>query len=94
MPCLLGCIALAFPRFVILLLLIFSRYLERAYDSLFWLLMGFIFLPLSTLAYAFGINQNRSLEGIYLVIFVIAVLLDLGLIGGSTQQGYRKHQYR
>lgn len=89
MPCLLGCLALAVPRVVIVLLVLFSDYIGRAYLTLVWPLLGFIFFPTTTLAYAFAINQNNSLSGIYLFIFVLAVLIDLGLIGGGSHQGYR-----
>lgn len=94
MPCLLGCLALAVPRVVIVLVFIFSDYLEHAYVTAVWPLLGFIFFPTATLAYAFAINQNYSLTGIYMVIFVIAVLIDLGLIGSGSHQGYRYRRPR
>ena len=50
MPCLVGCLALFFPRVAIILVVIFSDYLGRAYDGIFWPLVGFIFMPLTTLA--------------------------------------------
>ena len=83
MPCLVGVIALVFPRLVLALIWLFSGYLGRAYETMLWPLLGFLFLPLTTLAYAFAINSNGSVEGIYLVVVVIAVLIDLGLIGGG-----------
>ncbi len=83
MPCLLGALALAFPRVVLFLVFLFSDYLGRAYPSVLWPLLGFLFLPLTTLAYAWAINSNRSVEGFYLVVVVLAVLLDLGLLGGG-----------
>lgn len=83
MPCLLGALALAFPRVVLFLVFLFSDYLGRAYQSVLWPLLGFLFLPLTTLAYAWAINSNRSVEGFYLVVVVLAVLLDLGLLGGG-----------
>jgi hypothetical protein len=39
---------------------------------------------LTTLAYAWAINSNGSVEGLQLVVVVIAVLMDLGLVGGSA----------
>ncbi len=83
MPCLVGVIALVFPRLVLALIWFFSGYLGRAYETVLWPLLGFLFLPLTTLAYAFAINSNGSVEGIYLVVVVIAVLIDLGIIGGG-----------
>jgi len=90
MPCLLGCLALSVPRVVIILVAIFSNYFPRAYDNVLWPILGFFFLPTTTLAYAYAMNaNNRSASGIYLVIVVIAVLIDLGLLGGSSK--YRKY---
>ena len=83
MPCLVAAVALLFPRLVIVLLAVFGTYLHDAYETPLWPLLGFIFLPFTTLAYALAMNAGGGLAGIYLVIFVIAVLLDLGSFGGS-----------
>lgn len=83
MPCLLAVIALAFPRVVLLLVFFTSNYLQRAYSSLLWPLVGFFILPLTTLAYAWAKNSHGSIEGIYLIGVLVAVLIDLGLLGGG-----------
>lgn len=84
MPCLLAILALLTPRIVIILMLIFSNYLESAYQTLLWPLLGFLFLPLTTLAYAFGYHQTGgSPTGIYIALIVIAVLIDLGSFGSG-----------
>ena len=85
MPCLIGCLALATPRFAIILVVIFSDFIGRAYETTIWPLVGFFFLPLTTLAYAWAINSQGSVSGGYLAVVVIAVLLDLGLLGGSSK---------
>lgn len=90
MPCLLALFALLTPRIVILLVLIFSNYLETAYQTLLWPLLGFIFLPLTTLAYAFAWHQTGgSPHGFYIALIVIAALIDLGSIGGSSRSQRR-----
>jgi len=89
-PCLIGCLALAAPRVAIVLVVVFSDYLGRAYDTWVWPLLGFVFMPLTTLAYAWAINVRGSVEGVHLVVVVLAVLLDLGLIGGSSR-ARRRH---
>ena len=84
MPCLLGLLALAVPRLVLVLVWLFcSGYLGRAYQTVLWPLLGFFFMPLTTLAYAFSMNRGGSVSGWYLLLVVLAVLIDLGLIGGS-----------
>ncbi len=84
MPCLIGCLALFMPRLALFLVWLFSDYLGRAYQTLIWPLLGFIFMPLTTLAYAWAWHHgNGSVSGIGLVVVVVAVLVDLGLLGTS-----------
>ncbi len=90
MYCLLGCIALVTPRLAIFLLVVFGDYIGRAYDTLTWPVLGFLFMPTTTLAYAWAINTRGSVDGFHLVVVVIAVLIDLGLIGGSARAGREK----
>lgn len=89
MPCLVAAIGLIFPRLTMVLLVIFGDYLGRAYDTTLWPLLGFFFAPYSTLAYAFAINHGGGLGGFHLVIFIVAVLVDLGVIGGSGHSASR-----
>jgi hypothetical protein len=83
MPCLLLILFLAFPRIALLLLFIFSNYLERAYHGLILPLLGFLFLPLTTLAYAWIVNTRQPTTGVNLLILIIAVVIDVGGIGGE-----------
>lgn len=83
MPCLLLIFLLAFPRIALVLLFLFSNYLERAYHGLILPLLGFIFLPLTTLAYAWMVNTGQPTAGINLLILIIAVVIDVGGIGGG-----------
>jgi hypothetical protein len=78
---------------VILLLAIFSSYLSAAYQTVIWPLLGFFVMPYTTLAYAWAINTSpsNSLQGLYLVIFILAILIDLGVIGGGAKA--RKRRY-
>jgi hypothetical protein len=87
MPCILALLAFFFPRLVIVLLAIFSDYLGDAYKTLIWPLLGFFFLPYTTLAYAWAINSSptQSLQGLGLVVFIIAILVDIGVIGGGAK---------
>ena len=89
MPCLVGCLALVTPRFAIVLVVFFSDYIGRAYETALWPFIGFLFMPLTTLAYAWAINSRGSVEGLQLVVVVVAVLFDLGLVGGSAAKRRR-----
>jgi hypothetical protein len=90
MPFLVGCLAISAPRLVFVLVVVFSDYIGRAYHTALWPLLGFLFMPLTTLAYAWAINSGGSVEGIRLVVVVIAVLMDLGMVGGPASR--RKHK--
>ncbi len=96
MPCLVALFALFVPRLVIVLMVIFSDYIGRGFQGTpaypLMPLLGFIFLPLTTLAYAWAINSNGSVDGIYLVVLIIAVLMDLGFLGGG--ESARRTQYK
>src|SRR4051812_13184534 len=81
MPCLLVLLTLAFPRVVLLALFFFTDYLARAFPETLWLVLGFIFLPVTTLAYAWIVNSHVPIAGPYLVAIIIAVVVDLGLVG-------------
>ena len=86
MHCALGCLGFFAPRLVIVLLVLFSDYLGNAYETLLWPLLGFVFMPLTTLAYAWARNSYGSVQGFALVVVVLAVLLDLGLVGGAARR--------
>jgi hypothetical protein len=78
MPCLLTLPAIIVPRLVIVLLVIFSDWLGAAYETVLWPLLGFFFLPLTTLAYALAIHQAGAVRGWWTAVVVLAVLMDLG----------------
>ncbi len=84
MPCcVLTLLSLITPRLVLVLVFLFSNYLGRAYHGLLIPLLGFIFLPLTTLVYAWEVNERHPIEGVYLVALSVAVVIDLGGIGGG-----------
>jgi hypothetical protein len=78
MPCLLLIIILAFPRLGLLLLYFFTHYLDRAFSSIFVLILGFIFLPITTLVYAWMVNSGLPVAGVNVVWLIIAAVIDLG----------------
>jgi hypothetical protein len=89
MPCLLLIAILAFPRIVLLGLFFLSTYLQRAFNSMIVLILGFLFLPITTLAYAWMVNSHMALAGVNLIILLVAVIIDLGGIGGGYSRRSR-----
>ncbi len=90
MPCLIALFALFLPRLTMVLLYLFSGYLQRAFQTALWPLLGFVFMPYTTLAYAWAINSNGSVSGVYLFVLIIAALVDLGVTGGSARSRRRQ----
>jgi hypothetical protein len=89
MPCLLVLIAAAFPRLMLILAWLFTNILQRAYDNFLIPLLGFIFLPLTTLVYAWIVSHRMPLDGPYLILLILAVLIDAGGHRGSARY-YRR----
>ena len=89
MPCLLAIVVLAFPRIVLVLMWLLSNTLDRAYHGLLIPVLGFIFLPITTIVYAWMVTSGLPMQGFNLVILVIAVLLDAGSHGGGMRY-YRR----
>jgi hypothetical protein len=79
------------PRFVMILLWIFTDYLSRAYEGWLIPLIGFFILPTTTIAYAIAQNEFTTITGGIkpggIVVIVLGVLLDVGLIGSWRGRG-------
>jgi len=89
--CLLAILSLFTPRLVLVLVWLFGgNYLPAAYTTWIWPVLGFIFMPLTTLAYAFAWHQSGgAINGGWIVLVVVAVLIDLGLLGGGAKSARR-----
>lgn len=90
MPCILLLVILLFPRVVLVLMWFFSNYLQRAFHGELLLpILGFIFLPLTTIVYTWEINSGMPTEGINLLWLLVAVVIDLGGLGGGARRSRR-----
>lgn len=86
MSCLFGCLGFLAPRLVLVVMWM-TGYLSRAYESVLWPLLGLVFLPLTTITYAWVINSRGEVSGMYTVLVTLAVLADLGVLSGSRRSG-------
>ena len=87
MPCLIPIIAVFFPRLMLILIAFFTHWFQAAFNTLLWPILGFLFMPYTTLAYmAAMLNNNHTVSGGWLVLVIIAVFFDLGTHGGSTRR--------
>jgi hypothetical protein len=91
MPCFVVLVVVMFPRIALALMWYFSTYLQRAFHGgLLLPVIGFIFLPLTTIVYAWEMNSHRPTAGINLVWLLIAVIVDLGGLGGGARRQSRR----
>jgi hypothetical protein len=90
--CLILIILVGFPRVALVLMWLFSTYLQRAFHGgLLIPLLGFLFLPLTTIVYAWEINSGMPTAGINLLWLLIAVIIDLGGLGGGAHRQSRRN---
>lgn len=95
MGCLFALIALITPRFILFVMWLFTDYLNTAFSSGWWGLLGFLFLPTTTIAYAIAQNEFTTLTGgveaAGIIVIVLGLVIDLGMLGGSGR-GIAKRQ--
>ena len=85
MCCLVAIFSLAFPRITLVIVWMFDpSFIDQAYGNIALPLLGLLFLPLTTLAYAWSHTfESGSGSGVGIVVVLIAILLDLGIYGGG-----------
>ena len=88
MGCIIAVLALAVPRGLMLLAFLLTDWFARAFQTQVWPIVGFVFMPYTTLAYlAAMLNNNHALSGGWLALLIVGVVLDVGHWGGA-------HKYR
>lgn len=87
MGCILAVFALFVPRLVMAAIFIFSHWFSQAYATVVWPVLGFIFMPYTTLAYmAAMLNNHHQVSGGWIVLLIVAVFIDLGGQGGYVSR--------
>ena len=81
MPCLIGCLAMGLPRLTVFALWLFSDWFVPVFKSNLWFFLGFLFMPMTTLAYGWSWHRGQGEhDGLGITVIVIGVAFDLGLI--------------
>jgi len=88
MPCVVILLLLGLPRLALFLTWMFGNYLGRAFNgvAVIWPILGFLFMPVTTLAYAFSMNTWGEIRGLGTVLVIVAVLIDIGMLGASRRK--------
>ena len=96
MQCLVALFVIGFPRVALLAVWLFGgNYLERAFEHWVFPMLGFVFLPLTTIAFAYGMNSLGApghMEPLGWLLVALAAALDLGLIGSSRSERLRRRR--
>jgi len=90
MPCLLVILMVSFPRLVMVGMWLLTTIFQRAYHGMLIPILGFVFLPITTIAYAWMVTHGIAIEGANVLILVVAVLLDAGSHGGASYSRGRR----
>jgi hypothetical protein len=86
-PCLIALFALIGPRVALVFTAIFSDMIGRAIDSWVVAVLGFLFLPWTTLAYVvfYDVGAGLEVRGIEWFLVGLAFVVDIGsYVGGRS----------
>lgn len=87
MGCILPIMSLFMPRVVMVFIWLLTSWFALAFKTTLWPLLGFLFMPYTTLAYmAAMLNGHGEINLFWLIVLIIAVLWDLGGQGGSFRR--------
>ena len=85
MPCVIVLLVLGLPRAAV-----FFAWLFHYFDGVFAYnivpFVGFLFAPLTTLAWAWSKHTFEGVHGLGLAVVIVAALFDLGLLGSMRRR--------
>ena len=88
--CLLVLIATAFPRLVIVLLVLLSNWFGRAFGGMLIPILGFFFLPYTLLWTSVVYNVYGEWGLWQILLLIVALALDFGHLGGAHASRRRR----
>lgn len=86
--CLFAALAAGAPRLALILVWLFTNWIQRAFDSRIVPLLGFFILPFTTLFYVLVSPGGLSLFD--KLLLVVGVILDLSSYGGGAYGRWRR----
>jgi hypothetical protein len=92
MGCVLVLLALLLPRVTLAAIFLLTSWFQTVFATWMWPVLGFLFMPYTTLAYlAAKLNTGAGeITSGWLVILIIAVVVDLGHWGGGYRVRHRR----
>jgi hypothetical protein len=93
MPCLFLIAALFVPRFIIVILWIFTAWFRGMFDLILWPILGLVFLPTTLLWYSAVQNWFDGHWGpIPIAGIVIALIIDMSPAEGSRRRSRKRRE--
>ena len=91
MPCIVVLIALLFPRILIVVLWLFTDWFSGIFTTVLWPILGFFFLPVTTLWYSVVMHQYGGVwTTTNIILMVLAIVIDMGSWGGGYKNRYQR----
>ena len=81
--CLLTLVISLAPRLVLLFLWLFTYRVSQAFEGILLPLLGFLFLPFTTLAYLLVWNPGEGVSGAAWLLVIGGMIFDLGTYAAS-----------
>lgn len=78
------------PRVALVVIFLLTDWFSRAHDTVVWPVLGFVFMPFTTLAYTAAFAHTQDLTFGWLVAIIVGVAVDIGNWGG----GYKARRRR
>ena len=87
MPCLVVIVLLGFPRLALFLAWLLADWTRTAFETWVWPLLGFLFLPYTTLCYMWAANAtHHRINGGWVFLVALGVFLDLASSGSAKRK--------
>ena len=87
MPCLIVVVLLGFPRLALLGIFLLTNWFQAAFETRVWPVLGFLFLPYTTLCYMWAsIETNHTINGPWVFLVALGVIIDLGALGSGGRR--------
>jgi hypothetical protein len=91
MGCILAIITLLAPRVVMVFIFLLTDWFSRAYETVLWPVLGFIFMPYLTMAYMAMKLHHGAMTGWWLALVIVAAIVDAAHWGGGERQFHWWH---
>lgn len=68
---------LTLPRLTLLFICCLTNWMGQVYADVFWPIVGWFLAPYTTLSYVAVILSHGSIRGVWIILLVFAILLDV-----------------